>query len=114
MNGIMTYLRPASPLAVLAIGQMFVLAMGGFDLSIGAIVTFCVIASSKFLANDPANALPNILILLAFGVPGRAHQWIHCKFFESTLLHHDPWDDDDRPRWSLVLRGWCSQRIPDG
>jgi ribose transport system permease protein len=68
MNGIMTYLRPASPLAVLAIGEMFVLALGGFDLSIGAIVTFCVIASSKFLANNPANALPDILILLAIGV----------------------------------------------
>jgi ribose transport system permease protein len=68
MNGIMTFLRPASPLAVLAIGQMFVLALGGFDLSIGAIVTFCVIVSSKFLANDPANALPNILMLLGFGV----------------------------------------------
>jgi ribose transport system permease protein len=68
MKGIMTYLRPASPLAVLAIGEMFVLALGGFDLSIGAIVTFCVIASSKFLANNPANALPDILILLAIGV----------------------------------------------
>ena len=60
MNGIMTYLRPASPLAVLAIGEMVVLALGGFDLSIGAIVTFCVLVSSKFLANDPANALPDI------------------------------------------------------
>ena len=68
MNGIMTYLRPASPLAVLAIGEMFVLALGGFDLSIGAIVTFCVIASSKFLANNPANMIPNILILLGLGV----------------------------------------------
>jgi len=68
MNGIMTYFRPASPLAVLAIGQMFVLAIGGFDLSIGAIVTFCVLASSKFLANDPANALPNILLLIGMGV----------------------------------------------
>ena len=68
MNGIMTYLRPASPLAVLAIGEMFVLALGGFDLSIGAIVTFCVLASSKFLANNPANMVPNILILLGLGV----------------------------------------------
>jgi len=68
MNGIMTYFRPASPLAALAIGQMFVLAIGGFDLSIGAIVTFCVLASSKFLANDPANALPNILLLIGMGV----------------------------------------------
>src|SRR5574339_751627 len=68
MNGIMTYLRPASPLAVLAIGQMVVLAMGGFDLSMGAIVTFVVLVSSKFLANDPANALPDIVMLLCVGV----------------------------------------------
>ena len=31
MNGAMTFLRTASPLAVLAIGEMFVLALGGFD-----------------------------------------------------------------------------------
>jgi ribose transport system permease protein len=68
MNGIMTFLRPASPLAVLAIGEMVVLALGGFDLSIGAIVTFCVLVSSKFLANDPANLVPNILILLGLGI----------------------------------------------
>src|SRR5512136_2121363 len=68
MNGIMTYLRPASPLAVLAIGEMFVLALGGFDLSIGAIVTFVVLVSSKFLANDPSNALPDILMLIGVGV----------------------------------------------
>mgnify|MGYP000906762517 CR=1 FL=1 len=68
MNGIMTFLRPAAPLAVLAIGEMVVLAMGGFDLSVGAIVTFCVLVSSKFLANDPANALPNILMLFGVGI----------------------------------------------
>lgn len=68
MNGIMTYFRPASPLAVLAIGEMVVLALGGFDLSIGAIVTFCVLASSKFLANDPSNAVPDILMLIGVGV----------------------------------------------
>ena len=68
MNGIMTFLRTASPLAVLAIGEMFVLAIGGFDLTIGAIVTFVVLVSSKLLANDPANALPTIMIMLASGI----------------------------------------------
>ncbi len=68
MNGIMTFLRPASPLAILAIGQMVVLALGGFDLSVGAIVTFCVIVSSKFLANDPDRLIPNIILLLTLGV----------------------------------------------
>ncbi len=68
MNGIMTFFRTASPLAVLAIGEMFVLAIGGFDLSVGAIVTFVVLVSSKLLANDPANAFPAIMIMLGFGL----------------------------------------------
>src|SRR4030065_722840 len=68
LNGIMTFLRTASPLAVLAVGEMFVLAIGGFDLTVGAIVTFVVLVSSKLLANDPANALPAILIMLGCGV----------------------------------------------
>lgn len=68
MNGIMTFLRTASPLAVLAIGEMFVLASGGFDLTVGAIVTFVVLVSSKLLANDPANAFPAIMIMLGIGI----------------------------------------------
>jgi len=68
MNGVMTFLRTAAPLAVMAIGQMLVLALGGFDLSVGAIVTFVVLVSSKLLANDPANAFPAILIMLGFGI----------------------------------------------
>jgi ribose transport system permease protein len=68
MNGVMTFLRTAAPLAVLAIGEMLVLALGGFDLSVGAIVTFVVLVSSKLLANDPANAYPAIGIMLAFGI----------------------------------------------
>jgi ribose transport system permease protein len=68
MTGIMTFLRTASPLAVIAVGEMVVLASGGFDLSVGAIVTFVVLVSSKLLANDPANAYPAILIMLGFGV----------------------------------------------
>jgi ribose transport system permease protein len=68
MNGAMTFLRTASPLAVLAVGEMFVLALGGFDLSVGAIVTFVVLVSSKLLANDPANAYPAILIMVGFGI----------------------------------------------
>lgn len=68
MNGIMTFLRTASPLAVLAVGEMFVLAIGGYDLTVGAIVTFVVLVSSKLLANDPANAFPAILMMLGAGV----------------------------------------------
>ena len=68
MNGVMTFLRTASPLAILAFGEMMVLALGGFDLSVGAIITFVVLVSSKLLANNPANAFPAIMIMLGFGV----------------------------------------------
>src|SRR5512137_2387048 len=68
MNGIMTFLRTASPLAILAVGEMFVLAIGGFDLTVGAIVTFVVLVSSKLLANDPANAYPAIITMLGLGL----------------------------------------------
>jgi ribose transport system permease protein len=68
MLGFMTFLRTAAPLAVLAIGEMLVLALGGFDLSVGAIVTCVVLVSSKLLANDPANAYPAILIMLGLGL----------------------------------------------
>jgi len=68
MPGVMNFLRTASPLAILAVGEMMVLALGGFDLSIGSIVTLVVLVSSLLLNNDPAKALPAILIMLGLGV----------------------------------------------
>ncbi|MGB7877019.1 MAG: ABC transporter permease [Anaerolineales bacterium] len=86
----MTFLRTAAPLAVIAIGQMLVLALGGFDLSVGAIVTFVVLVSSKLLANDPANAYPAILTMLGFGlviglVNGLVVSYLKVPSFIATL-----------------------------
>jgi len=67
-NGIMAFLRRTSPLAILAIGEMIVLASGGFDLSIGAIVTMVVLGSSLLLNNDPAMAATAIWTMLGLGV----------------------------------------------
>jgi len=90
MNGVMTFLRTAAPLAVLAIGEMLVLALGGFDLSVGAIVTFVVLVSSKLLANDPANAYPAIMIMLGSGlviglVNGLIVSYLKVPSFITTL-----------------------------
>lgn len=68
MNGIMAFLRRTAPLGILAIGEMVVLATGGFDLSIGSIVTLVCLASSLLLNNDPANAYPAIGIMVAIGM----------------------------------------------
>ena len=53
-SGMMNFLRRAAPLAILASGQLFVLVSGGFDLSVGSLVTLTVIGSSMLTANDPS------------------------------------------------------------
>lgn len=67
MTGIMAFLRRTAPLAILAIGQMVVLATGGYDLSIGSIVTLVCLVSSLLLADDPANTYPTIGLMLVLG-----------------------------------------------
>jgi len=66
--GIMNFLRRAAPLAILASGQIFVLVSGGFDLSVGSLVTLTVIGGSMLAANDPANTWWAIGVLYGIGV----------------------------------------------
>jgi len=89
-TGIMTFLRRASPLAILAIGEMMVLASGGFDLSIGSIVTMVVLGSSLVLNDDPTKASSAILIMLGLGlviglVNGLVVSFLKIPSFIATL-----------------------------
>ncbi len=68
MNGFLALLRRAAPLIVLTAGQLFVLVSGGFDLSVGSIITFVVISSALMIDNDPSNTWWVILVLLGVGV----------------------------------------------
>jgi ribose transport system permease protein len=90
IDGIMNFLRRASPLAIMAIGEMMVLASGGFDLSIGSMVTMVVLVSSLLLSNDPSRALPAILIMLGLGVAigltnGLVVSYLRVPSFIATL-----------------------------
>lgn len=90
MVGIMAFMRRTAPLAILAIGEMVVLASGGYDLSIGSIVTLVVLVSSLLLDNDPANAYPTIGLMLALGagiglVNGVVVSYLKVPSFISTL-----------------------------
>jgi ribose transport system permease protein len=67
-DGIFQFLRRSSPTAILAIGQMFVLASGGFDLSVGSLISLVLFGSSIVISNDPANAAKSIAIVLGIGV----------------------------------------------
>ena len=90
LDGIMNFLRRASPLAVMAIGEMMVLASGGFDLSIGSMVTMVVLVSSLLLSNDPANAVPAILTMIGVGIAvglvnGLVVSYLRVPSFITTL-----------------------------
>jgi ribose transport system permease protein len=52
-GGLMNFLQRAAPLLILTCGQSFVLIAGGFDLSMGALVTLVVIACALVTNGDP-------------------------------------------------------------
>jgi ribose transport system permease protein len=66
--GAMNFLRRAAPLAILAAGQIFVLVSGGFDLSVGSVVTLTVVGASMLTANDAGNTWWAIAVLYAIGL----------------------------------------------
>jgi len=68
VNGFLAFLRRAAPLIILTAGQLFVIVSGGFDLSVGSIITLVVIAGAMMINNDPTATWWVILVLLAMGV----------------------------------------------
>ena len=66
--GYMNFLKRAAPLAILAAGQVFVLVSGGFDLSVGSLITLTVIGSSILIADDPNATFWVIPLMLGVGV----------------------------------------------
>ena len=68
VNGFLVFLRRAAPLMILTAGQLFVIVSGGFDLSVGSIITLVVIAGAMLINNDPSHTWWVILVLLAMGV----------------------------------------------
>ncbi|CAD0183872.1 Ribose transport system permease protein RbsC [Ruegeria sp. THAF57] len=66
--GYMNFLKRAAPIAILAVGQLYVINSGGFDLSAGALVTLTVIGSSILLDGDASATWWVILAMLGVGV----------------------------------------------
>lgn len=64
----MNFLRRAAPLIILAVGQLYVVLTGGFDLSVGAIVTLVVLAASILINGDPEMTWPMIGVLYLMGL----------------------------------------------
>ena len=88
--GAMNFLRRAAPLAILASGQVFVLVSGGFDLSVGSLVTITVIGGSMLTANDPSKTWWAIGVLYAIGlvvglINGAVVAYLKTPSFIATL-----------------------------
>lgn len=61
----LNFVRRAAPLMILAAGQLFVVAAGGFDLSVGSIVTATVVVAARYSDGDPGNTwwlIPALLV----------------------------------------------------
>jgi ribose transport system permease protein len=63
----LAYLKRAAPLVILAAGSYFVLISGGFDLSVGSIVTVVVVVAARLIDGEPGRTWPVIVLLLAIG-----------------------------------------------
>jgi ribose transport system permease protein len=60
--------KRAAPLAILAVGELFVIVAGEFDLSVGSIVTVVVVASAVLTSGNPDLTWIVIAGLFAFGL----------------------------------------------
>jgi ribose transport system permease protein len=65
---LMAFLRRSAPLLVAALGELFVIVSGEFDLSIGALMTACVVIAAKLGDGDPSHTWWVILVLIGFGL----------------------------------------------
>lgn len=64
-QGFLAFLRRATPLMILTAGQLYVIISGGFDLSVGSIMTFTVIAAALMIDDNPSNTWWVIMVLIA-------------------------------------------------
>jgi ribose transport system permease protein len=67
-EGYLALLKRAAPLMILAIGQYFVIVSGGFDLSVGALVTAGVVIAARLGDGEDSATGWVILLVLAFGL----------------------------------------------
>jgi ribose transport system permease protein len=63
----LAYLKRAAPLVILAAGSYFVIVSGGFDLSVGSLVTVVVVVAARVIDNEPSRTWPVVALLLAIG-----------------------------------------------
>ncbi|MCR2791959.1 ABC transporter permease [Microbacterium sp. zg.Y625] len=65
---IMRFIQRVAPVAIVAIGQYFVIVAGEFDLSQGSLITAQVIIAGNLVGQDDSRTLPVLALMVVFGV----------------------------------------------
>ena len=86
-TGYMNFLKRAAPLAFLAAGQLYVIVSGGFDLSVGSMITLVVVGSSMLTNNDPAATMWVIPVMFGMGaLVGLINGMVVCYLRVPSLI----------------------------
>ncbi len=67
-TSLMAFLKRSAPLVILAVGQLFVIVSGEFDLSVGALITASVVIAARLGEGEPGRTWWVILLLLGLGL----------------------------------------------
>lgn len=61
-------LARSAPLAILALGQYFVIVSGEFDLSMGSVIAAQVVMAGNLIGDDDSRILPVMLLMITVGI----------------------------------------------
>ncbi|MFS0913284.1 ABC transporter permease [Microbacterium sp. 179-I 3D2 NHS] len=64
---LMRFIQRVAPIAIVAIGQYFVIIAGEFDLSQGSLITAQVIIAGNLVGQDDSRTVPVLLLMIVFG-----------------------------------------------
>ena len=62
------FIQRVAPVAIVAIGQYFVIVAGQFDLSQGSLITAQVIIAGNLVGDDDSKTIPVLLLMIGFGL----------------------------------------------
>lgn len=65
---LMRFVQRVAPIAIVAIGQYFVIIAGEFDLSQGSLITAQVIIAGNLVGQDDSRTVPVLILMAVFGV----------------------------------------------
>lgn len=63
----MRFIQRVAPVAIVALGQYFVIVSGEFDLSMGSLITAQVVIAGNLIGQDESKSIPVLLFMLVFG-----------------------------------------------